>query len=364
MKWLLYLTLSVSVAVVLLINSGSAEEKAATDPNYEKMLYDLGAFPVAKLTQPYWTNGNPGKVYSKGERVDVDGWLPSQRAPDYLTDAEKVQYGIPTKPLSYEQYMAMLDIDTYKRTHDPMLFLVMRFALESMVMKGVPVRKEDVIHVYEAKVGLEPFAVPLLIGQLSGADAMRLISAYGDEKLFAAFPTPQPEDKTYIAFLVEQANTAKWPIRCRQDAYKLLYAMNENAYRKPYKEFLLSHVRTAKDWWDRAGLYDGLIQLNDEESLKAVGEGLAHDPITECRESILYHLKEHGEVVSAIDAILVVANGQDEKHHAVAPGRSWRQWTNRLNEYLKWAKSQKDLDAATMRKVDQAIEKLRDQNLN
>ena len=64
-----------------IINSGSAGEKTATDPTYEKMLYDLGAFPVAKLTKPYWTNGNPGKVYSKGQRVDVDGWLPPHSAP-------------------------------------------------------------------------------------------------------------------------------------------------------------------------------------------------------------------------------------------------------------------------------------------
>ena len=78
MKWLLFPTLNVLVIPVALNNSGLAAEKTATGPTYEKMLYDLGAFPVTKLTKPYWTNGNPGKVYSKGQRVDVDGWLPPQ----------------------------------------------------------------------------------------------------------------------------------------------------------------------------------------------------------------------------------------------------------------------------------------------
>lgn len=36
-------------------------------------------------------------------------------------------------------------------------------------------------------------------------------------------------------------------------------------------------------------------------------------------------------------------------------------WTYGLDRYLKWAKSQKCLDAVTSRKVDEAIEKLRDQ---
>ena len=254
--------------------------------------------------------------------------------------------------------MAMLDIDTYKRTHDPMLFLVMRFALESMEREQVRVRKEDILRVYEARIGLEEFAVRLLREQLSSADAMRLIRTYGDEKLFSVLPAPQAADKAYVAFLAEQASAARWSISCRQDAYKLLFAMDENAYRKPYREFLLSHVQMAKDWWVRAGLYDGLVRLKDAESMKAIQEALVHDPITECREAILYYLKEQGEVASAIDAILMVANGQDEKHHPVTPSRMERGWTHGLNEYLKWAKSQKGLDAETSRKVDEAIEKL------
>ncbi len=359
MKWLLSLTLSVFVIVLDLNNIGSAQEKTESDPKYEKMLYDLGAFPVSKLTQPYWTNGNPGKVYSKGGRVDVDGWLPPHSAEGYLTEAERAQYGIPKKPLSYEQYMAMLDIDEYKRTHDPMLFVVMRFALECMERNSVPVQKKEILRVYEAKVGLEPFAVWLLRGKLSSADAMRLLKTYGDEELFWVLPAPQPDDKAYIAFLAEQASATKWSIFRRQTAYKLLFAVNENAYRTPYREFLLSHVKTTNDWWERSGLYDGLVRMKDEESMKTIREALVHDPITECREQILLYLQEQGEVAPAIDAILVVVNGQDDKPHSVTVARRLAQWTYTLNEYLEWAKSQKNLDATTSRKVDEAIEKLK-----
>lgn len=360
-KRLLHLTLSVLAIAAVLGNSGSADEKTATSSKYEKTLYDLGAFPVAKLTKPYWTNGHPGKVYGKGERVDVDGWLPPRVAPGYLTAAERTRYGIPTEPLAYEQYVALLDIDTYQRTHNPLLFLVMRFTLERMERESMRVRKEDILRVYEARIGLEQFAIYLLREQLSSADAMRLVRTYGDEKLFAVLPAPVPADKAYMAFLNEQASAAKWSISCRHDAYKLLFAVDANAYRKPYREFLLNHVKTAKDWWVRAFLYEGLIQLKDESSLKAVREGLVHDPITECREAILYFLKQQGEVASAIDAILVVVNGHDERHEAVTVSRMSPYWTPNLNEYLKWAKSQKGLDAETSRKVNEAIEKLQGQ---
>ena len=99
---------------------------------------------------------------------------------------------------------------------------------------------------------MEEFAVRLLEGQLSSEDAIRLVTTYGDEKLFAILPAPKRTDKAYILFLDEQANAAQWPIHCRQDAYKLLFAVDETTYRKPYREFLLGHVKMAKDRWERA----------------------------------------------------------------------------------------------------------------
>jgi hypothetical protein len=359
MKGLLFATLSVLVMVFMVNRSGSAADKTAS-PKYEKMLYDLGAFPVAKLTKSYYTHGHPGKVYGKGERRDVDGWLPPCYVPFYLTEAEKARFGIPKKPLSYEQYVRMLDVDTYRRTHDPTLLLVIRFTLESMWFNHVDVRKEDILRVYEARIDVGNYAVFLLRGRLSSGDAMRLITTYGDENLFPILPTPRSTDKTYILFLAQQANATKWPIQCRQDAYKLLFAVDEKTYRKPYREFLLSHVKVAKDWWDRAGLYEGLGQLRDEESMKALREGLVRDPVTECRESILESLVQRGEVASAMDAILLIAREQDEKHHAETSGRAGGDWSAKLNNYLEWAKSQKGLDARTSRKVDEAIAKLKD----
>jgi hypothetical protein len=359
MKGLLYATFAVSVIIVGVNRSGSAADKPASS-KYEKMLYDLGAFPVAKLTKSYFTNGHPGKVYGKGERIDVDGWLPPYWAADYLTDAEKARYGLPKKPLSYQQYVAMLDVDTYRRTHDPTLLLVIRFTLESMWFNQIDVRKEDILRVYEARIDVGNYAVYLLRGRLPSEDAMRLVRTYGDENLFSILPPPRPTDKAYILFLNQQANAAQWPIHCRQEAYKLLFAVDEKTYRKPYREFLLSHVKVAKDWWERARLYKALGQFKDEESMKALREGLVHDPVTECRESILESLVLQGEVASAIDAILVIANKKDQKHDAKTVSRAAGQWSRKLLRYLAWAKSQKGLDPRTLRKVDEATEKLKD----
>lgn len=347
--WFAFITTAVSFSV-------SAQDKAF--PNYEQMLYDLGALPVAKLTKPYWTNGHPGQVYSKGERLDVDGWLPPYWAPSHLTDAEKARYGIPKKPLSYEQYVALLDVETYKRTHDPQLLLVMRFTLENMRYPRLKLKREDFLRIFEARIGLEKWAVRLAKGQLSSDDSMRLLRTYGDETLFDVLPSPEPADKAYVAFLEEQVNAATWSIHSRQAACKLLFALDEKTYRTPYRDFMLGNVKSATYWWDRANLYAALIQLKDEESWKAVRDALIHDPITECRESILYRLKEQGEVASAIDAVLVVVNGKSDPHHAVMPSRSVDQWRGRLSEYLTWAKSIQTLDALTATKVDDAIEKL------
>jgi len=201
-----------------------------------------------------------------------------------------------------------------------------------MLENRVRLQKQDILRVYEAKIGLEEFAVSLLEGQLSSVDAMRLVRTYGDEKLFPILPSPRPSDKAYILFLNQQANSAKWSIHSRQHAYKLLFAVDKKTYRKPYQEFLLSHVKMAKDWGERAILYGGLIQLKDEESMKAVREGLVDDPITECREYILYSLQERREVTSAIDAILVIANKEDKKHDSVSVSRRPGQWSYKLNK--------------------------------
>ena len=81
---------AVLLASAASLRGGDQPNPPATQP-YEAMLYELGAFPVAKLTKPYWTNGNPGQVYGKGERLDVDGWLPPYWTPMHLTDAEEAQ---------------------------------------------------------------------------------------------------------------------------------------------------------------------------------------------------------------------------------------------------------------------------------
>ena len=188
---------------------------------------------------------------------------------------------------------------------------------------------------------------------------MRLLRTHSNDKYFYSLPTPTTADTTYIAFLDEQANSTKWSLRFRGQAFRWLFALDETKYRKPYRDFLLGHLKTTEDWWIRGYvLYAGLIELNDEASLKAVREGLIHDPVTDCREAILYHLKEQGEVASVIDAILVVLNKQDDKHQGMSLQRMPFGWSYHLNEYLTWAKSLKTLDASTARKVDDALAKL------
>ena len=122
----------------------------------------------------------------------------------------------------------------------------------------------------------------------------------------------------------------------------------------PIEIFSLANVQTSQDWGDRAIMYRGLIPMRDDKSLTAVRHGLIHDPITECRESILRDLQQQGEVVGVIDAIVVIADAKDAPHRAVTASRMADQWTYNLQQYLEWAQTRDDLDDATLKKVRSA----------
>ena len=49
-----------------------AGAETAPAKGYDRLLLVMGAFPVAKLTKPYFTNGHPGQVYGKGNRENMD----------------------------------------------------------------------------------------------------------------------------------------------------------------------------------------------------------------------------------------------------------------------------------------------------
>jgi len=284
-----------------------------------------------------------------------------------LTPAEIRQYAIPKKPLTYDRYLALIDIDAYKRTHDRLLFLVMRFSLESLGIHKIPVHKEDILRIYESQIGLEPFAAPLLAGLATSADIMRLMQTYHDERLLRILPPPASNDKAYLAFLAEQARNEQWSIYTRMEVFKQLNWLEDDANRKAYRDFLIASLKKSMDddlYLQRESMYEGLVQLKDEDALAAIRQALLEDPVTNCRQYILFELRQYGIAAPVMDALVSLASGQGQPHHEIlvpsGPGRipGVDPLTAPLRDYLAWARSQTGLDAPTRTKVDQALAKI------
>tara|TARA_R110002167_G_scaffold319685_2_gene525475 strand:+ start:3655 stop:4206 length:552 start_codon:yes stop_codon:yes gene_type:complete len=144
----------------------TAVDQKAKQQEYEAILYELGSFPVRRLTEPYQNNGHPGEVYFMGHRIDVHGWLPPLRATQYLTRTERKANQLPRTQLSYDRYVAFLDVKTYQQSRDPLLFAILRFTLDEMQRYQLEIKQpEDLLQVYHARIGLEEAVLKTLQGR-------------------------------------------------------------------------------------------------------------------------------------------------------------------------------------------------------
>jgi hypothetical protein len=331
----------------------TATIRAADQPvtDWEKILLDMGAFPVAKITKPYPTNGHDGQVWYKG-RLDVDGWLPPGSAEHLLTDEQKA--ALPRKPWTPEQYRQVLQPAEYKKHHDPHHLIAMRFALHKMSVADA--RKEDILPMYEAQIGLNFPAIQLLNGKLTTEETMRLIRTYKDDDLFMILPAATKSDHAYLHFLAQQAIDERRALISRLRAFQQLHAADPDTYRNPLRDFLLQNTAKEKDWCVRAQMYQEMIPLKDDKCNQLVCEALLSDDVTECREWILQKSQQTKIIAPFLDAITKLARGEGKKCHEETLSRSdIVGWPNAVREYLEWAREQKDLDQPTRTKIEAAM---------
>ena len=176
-----------------------SEESESDDmiKEYKATLYALGAVPVAELDRKWWGDDAGNTLYFKGERVDVNGWVASDRIRkgNFLTNAEKERAQLAKKkPLTFAQYVSLIDIEGYRKNKEPLQYAIMAIALDNMLMEGVKVENpDDIIKVYEAGIGLEERALRLLKGRLNSERAMQLYQKHRDAHLLAVFPVPRPD---------------------------------------------------------------------------------------------------------------------------------------------------------------------------
>lgn len=319
--------------VSLHLETVSAEEtkqKPAADQKtnaqtYEAILYELGAFPVSRLAKGYWDNGHPGQFYKKGKREDVAGWIRP-----FWTRADR--YDLPKKPLSYERYVSLMDVETYQKTKDPLLFAIIQFTLEEFLYRDLEIKNpEDFLKVYHAKMGLDHQVLVLL--KRRGLTAQEVTHLYERQKvplLLRCLPPPEKGQDGYILFLEQISSGRTLQAGYRFEAYKLLYEWDQEKYLTGYKEFLIKHTEQTPDVLDRCFMNEALLKLGDEDCFTVVRRSLVTDPIyvlaeekaKECRrvwhfgngpgmdvgETEMYHL---------LKGLLFVSNKQDLSEETV-----------------------------------------------
>lgn len=319
----------------------------------------MGAVPISKIDRSFWSDETGKALYVKGNRIDINGWLSPYwaRKGNFLKNGEKERYGSPRKPMAYKDYISLFNIDEYTKTNDPLQYAVMAFALEDMLMKGVKIKNcSDIIKIYEANIGLEDRALPLLKECVNSDQAMELYNKYHDARLLDIFPLPRPNEDRYIQFLhtlIEKEPNKGWSI------FYILYNMDRVKYSELFRDFVISHAHDISNPHDRIGAYHALIEIGDDISLKFLAASLLSDPVTECREAIVNTaLTKKLCSKELIQGIAQLAKGYGDQHTPITPSRMVDQWHHILREYLIWAKDNDLCDLNTRTNAKRAFELL------
>jgi hypothetical protein len=322
----------------------------------ETILYSLGAVPVSELDKKFWNSDRDPTVYRKGRRVDVHGWLSPYRAQStiFLSDADKERYGIPKEPLTYSEYVSLLDIDGYRTTQHPLQYAIMAFVLENMLFQGVEIEDVDpIIAVYEAHIGLEARALSLLKGRVSSDIVMDLYNKHGDGRLLDIFPVPQAREERYISFL---QRVAEMEPRNRY-VFSLLYEMDPNTYRVPFRDLMIRAIREPGRGGFHVKAFRGLVEIGDEEAIEILAESLLNDPVTENREEILHAAAKANQCSKRfMDSVLMLARGLGKKHEPETMSRGPDEWQYNLQQYLAWVKDNEGCDAETREEAERALD--------
>ncbi|QDV21474.1 hypothetical protein Pan153_61620 [Gimesia panareensis] len=342
------------------------ELKARTQ-EYEAILYKLGAFPVRRLTKPYKNNGHPGEVYFMGSRIDVHGWLPPLRAIDYLSLAERKANQLPRERLSYERYVALLDVKTYQQTRDPLLFAVLRFTLDEMRRYQLEIKEpEDLLKVYHARIGLEEAVLKVLEGRgLTGPMVADLYRQYGDPVLLRYVTPPAKGQQEYRVFLEQLLTDQRIEAALRFVVYTQLYQAGPQKHLAGYKAFIAEQIEQLPNWHDRKSMNTALSAIGDAESIEIMNRSLLNDPVAEVREWILVveWLDRKRVHPAVIDTLLLIAEGKGKPCRHVLPtcfkipeqGTELRPF---LYDWLDWARDQPNLAQETRQKIERAVQAL------
>ncbi|MCA9015036.1 MAG: hypothetical protein KDA77_06855 [Planctomycetaceae bacterium] len=358
------------------VSAEETKQKPAIDQKtnaqiYEAMLYELGAFPVNKLRSKYRDPRHPGRVAFTGPwRIDLQGWLYPEvvRTKGYLNEAEKKRYGIPKAPLSYQRYLSFIDIETYQQTKDPLLYNVIQFTFEELRDRKVKSEQPgDILKVYHPSEEWDFYFQLLLKNeQLSGPEVASLYRQHQVPLLLRCVTPPETGQDEYITFLEDISSDELLEACYRLDAYSQLYQLDKQKYCSDYKQFLIKNHFQPSEWADRCRMNQTLLEIGDQDCVRAIKQSLLNDPSTEVRISIFDYLREHGIVDEYLDTLQLLAEGKGKEcsvdgrfvnRPGLAVGET--EFSLALKGQLNWAGQQKNLSKAAQEKIQNSLHTLR-----
>ncbi|MBN2497209.1 MAG: hypothetical protein JXR96_21630 [Deltaproteobacteria bacterium] len=336
-----------------LCSAGPEEQRIA-----EAQLVELGAFPVSGLSRPFWDNGHPGQVFSKGERVDVSGWLPPYwaRSSSYLTDAQR--RALPETPLSPARYQALLDVKPYLRARLPLQHAVIRFALEELYQHGLSVPdKEPVLAVFRARIDLDAQALRVLsaTGALAGSDVPALWRLRPEPVLLEHLPVPGGAQSVYRRFLEARASQRSLDDFHRFLALRALYLGEPASRAAELRGFIGARISKVPFWHHRLRMAFCLLDVGDPESLRIAAWRLLEDPVTETREQLLLEIRSRGLLQPFVGAAVLLASGAGEPCREVSINRDAYGAIHFVAGYLSWAKEQPGLAPGLREAIDAVL---------
>lgn len=344
-------------------NSFDINGSITIDKKYESQLYKLGSFPVKKLTEPYWDNHHHGKVYSKGQRIDVFGWLPPDVVYQYLTEEEMLKYGLPKKPLSYNEYISFFDIPEYEKTKNPVLIALFIFTLDELKNKSIDIKDPaDIINIYEADIGLEENALEVLTECFSYSDWMKFYKKYKDPLIVDFLPVPVNKNDEYSNFMYSFLSVNSIDTMQHFFLLKKLYSSDNERFSSEYKNFIIKNINgRSNNWIDRLYFVYAMVDIQDADLIKMINDLLLNDPSTNIRERLLYLIQEKGAYSDYFETAFLLAKGEGKPHSitAISSNSSCLNW--QLIEYFEWVKSITD-DDIIKRRSDIALKYLNNYN--
>tara|TARA_R110002095_G_scaffold185025_1_gene162242 strand:+ start:3515 stop:4507 length:993 start_codon:yes stop_codon:yes gene_type:complete len=281
---------------------------------------------------------------------------------------ENKHYGIPKAPLSYERYVELIDVETYRKTNDLLLAAIIEFTLDEFHWRKIKIKNpENILQIYHAKMGLDHDVLRLL--KQCGLTGPEIASLYRQNQvplLLRCLTPPESGQDDYIAFLENISSDKLLDAGYRFEAYSLLYQLDKQKYLAGYKAFLIKNVNQVSSWSDRCRMNPALLEIGDQECLQIVKQNLLNAPLFEVRTSILDSLKEQGIVAEFLDTIQLLAEGKGKAfrhglHFGNGPGMNEgdSEYKQVLRRHLSWARQQDNLTKAAQEKIQSSLYSLR-----